>query len=90
MENKRIVSSTRVTVGTVIKLALASLVVGWLLSVLGVTPQDLLAKFSALAVGLWGTARDFLGWAGAYMLVGALVVLPVWLAVYLWTRLRAR
>jgi hypothetical protein len=84
------VSSKGVTVGTVIKLALASLLVGWLLSVLGVTPADLMAKFSGLATGLWAGSRDFLGWAGGYMLLGALVVLPVWLAVYLWARLRAR
>ena len=83
-------SSKRVTVATVIKLALASLVVGWLLSVLGVTPQDLIAKFSGLATGLWGASRDFLGWAGGYMLLGALVVLPLWLAVYFWRRLRAK
>ena len=83
-------SSKRVTVGTVIKLALASLLVGWLLSVLGITPQDLAARFSGLATGLWDKARDFLGWAGAYMLLGALVVVPVWLALYLWRRLRAR
>lgn len=83
-------SSKRVTVGTVLKLAAASLVVGWLLSVFGVTPADLMAKFSALGLGVWDTARDILGWAGGYMLVGALVVLPIWLVVYLWGRLRAQ
>jgi hypothetical protein len=84
------VSSKKITLGTVIKLAVASLVVGWLLSVLGVTPQDLMAKFTALGSGLWDTARDFLGWAGSYMLVGALVVLPIWLVLYVWGRLRAQ
>lgn len=83
-------SSKRVTVFTVLKLLLACLVVGWLLSFLGVTPQDLMAKFSGLASGLWGSARDFFSWAGGYMLLGALVVLPVWLVLYLWARLRAR
>jgi hypothetical protein len=83
------VSRKKVTFGTVIKLAVASLIVGWLLSVLGVTPQDLIARFSALGSGLWDTARDFLGWAGGYMLIGALVVLPIWLVLYVWGRLRA-
>ena len=82
-------SSKKITLGTVLKLAVASLVVGWLLSMLGVTPQDLMAKFSALGSGLWGTARDFLGWAGGYTLIGALVVLPIWLVLYVWGRLRA-
>lgn len=77
-------SSKRVNIGTVIKLAIASLVVGWVLSVLGVTPADVMAKFSGLANGLWAGSRDFLGWAGGYVLLGALVVLPIWLALYFW------
>ena len=84
------VSSKSLTAGTIIKLALASLLAGWLLSVLGITPEDLVAKFSGLALGAWDTARGFFGWAGSYMLLGALVVLPVWLVFYLWRRLRAR
>ncbi len=80
----------RVTVGTVIKLALACLVVGLILSVLGVTPADLLEKVSGLALGLWDAVRGTLGWAGSYMLLGALVVLPIWLARYLWRRMNQR
>ena len=83
-------STRRVTAGTVVKLALACLVVGWLLSALGITPQDLAAKLAGLGSGLWDAVRGFLGWAGGYMLLGALVVLPVWLGAYLWGRLRAR
>ncbi len=77
----------RVTVGTVIKLALACLVVGLLLAALGVTPSDLLSKVSGFAQGLWAGAQDLLGWAGSYMLLGALVVLPIWLVRYLWGRM---
>lgn len=77
-------------IGTVIKLAVASLVVGWLLSVIGVTPADLMARFSSLATVLRESARGFLGWAGGYMLLGALVVLPLWLALYLWGRFRSQ
>ena len=83
-------SKKNVSVGTVIKLLVASLIVGWLLSFLGVTPQDLIANLSGLGSGLWNTARDFFGWAGGYMLLGALVVLPIWLALYLWGRFRSR
>ena len=80
----------RVTIGTVIKLALASLVVGLILAALGVTPADLLARVSGMAQGLWEAARGVLGWAGSYMLLGALVVLPIWLVRYLWRRMSGR
>ena len=82
-------SIKRFTFATFIKLAIASLVVGWLLSVLGITPQDLLTKLSGLGLGPWAGASDFAGWAGAYVLLGALVVLPVWLGFYLWGRFRS-
>ncbi len=79
-------ASDRITVGTVIKLAIACLAVGLVLATLGVTPADLLARVTGLAGSLWDMSRDALGWAGSYMLLGALVVLPIWLARYLWRR----
>jgi len=63
--------------GTVFRLALASLVVGLALAALGWTPADLLERVGGLARGLWTVSRDALGWAGSYMLLGAIVVLPL-------------
>lgn len=83
-------ASQRITVGTVVKLAVASLIVGLLLAALGWTPADLLSRVSSFAHGAWNFARDALGWAGSYMLLGAIVVLPLWLARYLWRRLNGR
>jgi hypothetical protein len=81
------VARDRVTIGTVVKLALASLLVGLVLSFLGVTPADLLDRVAGLAAGLWDTVHGALGWAGSYMLLGALVVLPLWLIRFVWRRM---
>ena len=63
--------------------------VGLVLAALGVTPAGLLTRVSAMAQGLWDAASGLLGWAGSYMLLGALVVLPIWLIRYLWRRMNA-
>jgi hypothetical protein len=81
------VAKDRVSLGTVIKLALACLVVGLILAALNVTPADLWARVSGMVMGLWRAAQGLLGWAGSYMLLGALVVLPIWLVLYLWRRM---
>lgn len=73
---------------TVVKLAIASLAVGLVLSLLGITPGDLLDHVTALAQASWALLGDTLEWAGAYMLLGALVVLPLWLARRIWKRLQ--
>ena len=79
-----------VTLGTVLRLALACLAVGLVLTFLGVTPVDLLESVTGAAAKLWDWSRSVLGWAGSYMLLGALVVLPIWLARRLWRRLHRR
>ena len=79
----------RVTVGTVVRLALASLAVGLVLAVLGVTPVDVLEGASGVVKGAWDAVSGVLGWAGSYVLLGALVVLPVWLVAYLWGRFKS-
>ena len=67
---------------------MASLAVGLVLAVLGVTPVDVLDGASRAAKGAWGAVSGVLGWAGSYILLGALVVLPVWLLAYLWGRIK--
>lgn len=81
-------SSALAGMKTALKLALLSLAVGLVLAALGLTPGELLDRAMALASGLWELASGALGWAGSYMLLGALVVVPVWLASALWKRLR--
>lgn len=73
---------------TAVRLILASLVIGLLLSVAGVTPLDVLDNIADVAIGLWDMTTGAIGWAGSYILLGALVVLPLWGVAWLWRRLR--
>jgi hypothetical protein len=83
--------------GTLLKLLLASLVVGIVLTWLDVEPTDLVAQARAAFAGavafvragvddLGATASDLVG----YTLVGAVIVVPVWLLSLLIRRLRQR
>ncbi len=63
---------------TVVKLALASLVVGLLFSFLEIDPRNLLAALGETARDLFASAASVLEWAIQYILIGAVVVVPVW------------
>lgn len=69
--------------GVIVRLLLLSLVVGFLMSVFGVRPQDVIDG----AVQLFRDAmRDGLGVfrdIGAYILTGAVLVVPIWLLIRL-------
>ena len=80
----------RSALGTVVRLALACLGAGLVMAMLGVTPADLLDDITALAGRAWRLSTDLLGWAGPYMLLGAIVVLPLWLMHLLWKKLSTR
>ena len=73
----------RITLGTVVKLLLASLAVGFALTMLDLTPQDLLLQVIERARGAFDWAAGHLGGAVSYALVGAVIVVPIWLLVSL-------
>lgn len=80
----------RFGIATVVKLALACLGVGLVMAMLGVTPADLAEDVASMAMRAWALSTDLLGWAGPYMMLGAIVVLPIWLARFLWKKLSTR
>lgn len=80
----------RITVGTVVKLLILSLVVGLVLAVLNIDPKNILQSLQAGIENLIEMGADFFGWAFKYILIGAVVVVPIWLAIYLWRFLRGR
>ncbi|MDZ7751994.1 MAG: DUF6460 domain-containing protein [Gammaproteobacteria bacterium] len=75
---------------TVVRLVVASLVIGLVLSVAGVTPLDVLDNIAEVAIGLWDMTTGAIGWAGSYIVLGALVVVPLWLVLLAWRRLGRR
>ncbi len=75
---------------TTVKLLLASLIVGVILSVLDITPNEVFNRLAWLAGYAVETAGDFAGWAFGYIVLGAVVVVPIWLVISLFQRFRRR
>ncbi len=77
-------------VGTAIKLLLACLVVGWLLSTFGVSPERVWIMLGQTAEDVAEIGLTFVEWAIRFVGIGAVVVLPLWLAWHGWRKLRGR
>ena len=71
---------------TILKLLAASLVVGLIMSWFDITPRSLIANFGDTVVRIFGKAATFIDWAVDYILVGAVLVVPIWLVVFLLDR----
>lgn len=65
------------------KLILLSIVVGVILSAVGLDPSDILTSIERLVSGVWNMGFDALRWLWRYFLLGAVLVLPIWLIVRL-------
>jgi len=65
--------------GTLLKLFFLSLIVGVVLSALDVKPESLLGAIGDTAEGIFNALVDALEWAVPFVLIGAVVVIPVWL-----------
>jgi hypothetical protein len=66
-------------VSVVLKLLFLSLVIGAILAGFGFTPTTLPSRILAAARSVWNLGFDAVRNAGAYVLTGAMVVVPVWL-----------
>ncbi len=68
---------------TLVKVAVASLVVGTILGHFGITPEQLMREFGLSADRLEDYARTGLSWAWPNVLLGSLVIVPIWFLAYL-------
>lgn len=75
---------------TILKLLIASLLVGLVMRWFGVTPRSLIANFGATVEQMFGKLASFAGWAVDYVLVGAVIVVPIWLVVFLLDRFKSK
>lgn len=75
---------------TLFKLLVASVVVGILLAFFGIAPVDLWRNFLDTVARIWRMGFDAIDWSVRYILLGAVVVIPIWLVVRLWTYLVER
>jgi len=75
---------------TVLKLLIASFAVGILLSWFGFNYVDLLKNFSGTIYGIFQTGVGLIQKAIPYILLGGIIVLPIWLVRYLWKLAQSR
>jgi hypothetical protein len=68
---------------TVVKVLVASLIVGTILAHFGLTPDELMRTTGLSTERLEELARAGLAWALPNLLLGALVIVPVWFLLYL-------
>ena len=80
----------RIKGSTIIKLIIASLVVGLVLAWLNVSPQELLRGIIGEAEQMVDNAIGVFGWAFSYILLGAVIVVPIWLLIYLMDSFKKR
>lgn len=71
-----------ITLATIIRLLMASLIVGFLLALFNITPNDVVAWVTGFFGGIWTNAEAFAGSIFSYILLGAVIVIPIWLISY--------
>jgi Domain of unknown function (DUF6460) len=80
----------KITGSTIIKLAIACLIVGFALATLHLNPKDVLTQLMHWAKSLAEWSVGAFGQAFSYILLGAVIVLPIWLVFYLLRAARGR
>ena len=68
---------------TMVKVAVASLIVGTVLAHFGITADQILKEMGITPERLAELARHAFAWALPNLLLGSLIIVPVWLVVFL-------
>jgi hypothetical protein len=68
---------------TLVKVAVASLIVGTVLAHFGITADQVLKDFGATPERLLELTRQGFAWALPNLLLGSLIIVPVWLVIFL-------
>jgi hypothetical protein len=61
------------------KLILLSILIGVVLSALGLDPWNIVSSLRRLIVSIWDMGFDTVRWLWQYFLLGAVIVIPIWL-----------
>jgi hypothetical protein len=80
----------QITFATVLRILLASLLVGMAMAWFDVRPDDILHWLTSSVAEVLANAQAWVGWTVKYMLLGAVVVVPIWVLWYLLQFLRRR
>ena len=72
------------------RLVLLSILVGVILSALGLDPFDIIHSIERLIRSIWNMGFDAFRWLWRYFLLGAVIVIPIWLLMRLFNAPRGR
>jgi len=72
------------------RLALLSILVGVILEVLGLDPWNIIESLRVLYQRVWDMGFEAVRWLGRYLLLGAAIVVPIWLIMRLMRAPRGR
>ena len=72
------------------RLVLLSIVVGVILSAIGLDPWNILRSVQNLIRDVWDMGFDAVRWLWRYFLLGAVIVIPIWLLSRLFGAPRGR
>lgn len=64
-----------------IRLAILSILVGVALSFFGITPRNLFYVLDDFIRSIYDMGFEAFRWLGEYLLLGAMIVIPIWLLV---------
>ena len=65
----------------ILRLVLLSILIGVILEVLGLDPWNIIESLKRLVLHIWDMGFDAVRWLWRYLLLGAAVVIPIWLVV---------
>src|SRR6266571_4755605 len=67
----------------IFRLILLSILIGVILEVLGLDPWNIIESLKRLVLRIWDMGFDAVRWLWRYLLLGAAVVVPIWLVMRL-------
>jgi hypothetical protein len=75
---------------TLVKVTVASLIIGTIMTHFGITPDQVLRESGLSQERLMELARQGFTWALPNLLLGAMVIVPIWFLIYLFHPPRPR
>jgi hypothetical protein len=74
----------------IFRLVLLSVLIGVILQVLGLDPFNIMRSIQDLLRAIWNMGFDAVLWLWRYFLLGAVIVIPVWLIMRLMSAAKSR
>ena len=75
---------------TILKLLLVSFVIGWIFAQFDIDPREIFENFGATVAAIFDKATAIVEWSAGYIVIGAIVVLPIWAVIALLNALSKR